>query len=76
MLYEALEIVGYADAGRSAGVEACESAVAKGDLIVQPYEFHEHIRNKDSKVFGIAGFVGAGHGFGSRRGASRAFWSG
>ena len=40
---EALEVVGHADAGGSAGVEAREAAVAEGDLVVEADELEEHV---------------------------------
>lgn len=37
---EALQIVGYGDAGGSARVEACQAAVFERDVVVEPDEFH------------------------------------
>ena len=54
-------------------MESSESAIFQRDIVVQADEFHKHGADDGDKVFGVAGFVGEGHGFCVWRVEARAF---
>lgn len=60
---EPLQIVLYRDSRRGPRVEACQSTISEWYLIIESYEFHQHIADDDDEVSNVAILVGAGHWF-------------
>lgn len=60
---QALQVVGHADPRWGAGVEARETSVAEGDLVIEADQFHEHVGDQGDEIGCVAGGVVGGHQF-------------
>jgi len=73
---ETLQVIDYADAGGSAGVETGETPVFEGDFVIEANELHEHVADEEDEVFDVASFVFGGHNSRDGFGRPRAFGRG